>query len=275
MQKHNILYSYSGQHAKGQGPFLPEHILWLMLSGIMEVFTDKGVEALGKGALCLAKKNQLVKAIKKPDGEKPFMGIGIFLDQTSLKNYSIEHNIKASGIYTGEPNVLLSLDPFMKGYFDSLMPYFGQPDRLTETLAKAKTTEAIELLLRNPVLKNFLFDFSEPFKIDLEAYMNRNFTYNVPLAQFAQLTGRSLSTFKRDFTKIFNFSPEKWLKKRRLEQAHFLISEKKQRPSDVYWEVGFENLSHFSESFKEKFGYNPSHLKLNSSIHIPEFIEST
>ena len=164
MQKHNILYSYSGQHTKGQGPFLPEHILWLMVSGTMEVSTNKGVEAFGKGALCLAKKNQLLKAVKKPDGEKPFMGIGIFLDQASLKNYSIEYNVKARGFYTGEPNVLLSLDAFMKRYFDSLMPYFNQPEQLTETLAKAKTTEAIELLLRNPALKDFLFDFSEPFK---------------------------------------------------------------------------------------------------------------
>jgi AraC-like DNA-binding protein len=103
------------------------------------------------------------------------------------------------------------------------MPYFSQPEKLTPTLEHVKTIEAIELLLRNPALKNFLFDFSEPHKIDLEAYMNRHFSYNVPLAQFAKLTGRSLSTFKRDFVKIFHTTPEKWLQKRRLEMAHFLF----------------------------------------------------
>ena len=94
--------------------------------------------------------------------------------------------------------------------------------------------------------------------------MNKHFTYNIPLQQFAKLTGRSLSTFKRDFTKIFKAPPEKWLKKQRLQQAHFLIAQKKQRPSDVYWEVGFENLSHFSESFKEQFGYSPGGLATKS-----------
>src|ERR1700744_2988145 len=122
MQQHNILYSYSSQHQKGKGSFAPEHILWLILSGTMEVFTDKGLEKLGNGSLCLVKRNQLVKAIKKPDREKPFMGIGIFLDQVSLRNYSIEHILKAGDVYTGEPYVFLPLDPFMKGYFDSLMP---------------------------------------------------------------------------------------------------------------------------------------------------------
>lgn len=45
-----------------------------------------------------------------------------------------------------------------------------------------------------------------------------------------------------------------------LEQAHYLISKKKQRPSDVYLEVVFENLSHFSFAFKKLFGLTPTGL---------------
>ncbi|WP_432714130.1 helix-turn-helix domain-containing protein [Pedobacter sp.] len=103
-----------------------------------------------------------------------------------------------------------------------------------------------------------MFDFSEPYKIDLEGYMNRHFSYNVPLVQFAKLTGRSLSTFKRDFEKIFHATPEKWLQKKRLDMAHYLISQKNRKPTDVYLEVGFENLSHFSTAFKKEFGVNAS-----------------
>src|SRR5690606_17323152 len=63
---------------------------------------------------------------------------------------------------------------------------------------------------------------------------------------------------KRDFRKTFSQTPAKWLKDMRLDKAHFLISEKKQKPSEVYLQVGFENFSHFSASFKERFGYNAS-----------------
>jgi AraC family transcriptional regulator, exoenzyme S synthesis regulatory protein ExsA len=258
MQKHNILYAYSGKYQKGHGSFLPEHILWLMLSGTMEVATHTGVATFGQWTLCLVRKNQLIKAVKKPDGSAPFKGIGIFLDHEFLKNYAIAHDLITNIPYSGESNVLLPLDPFMKGYFDSLMPYFEHFRELSESLANAKTTEAIELLLRDPALGDLLFDFSEPFKIDLEDYMNRNFIYNVPLAQFAKLTGRSLSTFRRDFKKIFKATPEKWLKQQRLERAHYLITQKGRRLSDVYWEVGFANLSHFSDSFKEVYGYSPN-----------------
>ena len=265
LQQHNILYSCVGEHKRGEEPFVPEHVLGLIIQGSIDIATENGIENLPKGTLSLSRKNQLIKAVKKPDTEKPFMGIYIFLDTNSLKNYSIEHNIQASGIYVGEPNVLLQLDPFMKGYFDSLMPYFELPEHLTENLAKVKTIEAIELLLRNPMLKNFLFDFSEPHKIDLEAYMNRHFSYNIPIAQFAMLTGRSISSFKRDFKKAFNTSPEKWLQNRRLDMAFFLISQKKKRPSEVYLEVGFENLSHFSTAFKNKFGLNASEVYLKTT----------
>jgi AraC-like DNA-binding protein len=122
-----------------------------------------------------------------------------------------------------------------------------------------KTREAVELLLRHdPGLKHILFDFSEPGKIDLESFMNRNYMYNVPAAKFAMLTGRSLASFKRDFEKVFHTSPGQWLLQKRLMEARYLISQKGRKPSDVYLDVGFENLSHFSYSFKKAFGVAPS-----------------
>jgi AraC-like DNA-binding protein len=46
-----------------------------------------------------------------------------------------------------------------------------------------------------------------------------------------------------------------------LELAHYEIVEKKRRPSEVYVDAGFENLSHFSYAFKRQFGYNPTELQ--------------
>lgn len=121
------------------------------------------------------KRNQLLKVVKKPDGPKPFATITVFLEQETLREYSAEHQVKADGVYTGEPVSLVENDAFLTGYFTSLLLYFDQPEKLIPVLAQAKTTEVIALLLRNSALKNFLFDFSEPHKIDLAAYMQRHF----------------------------------------------------------------------------------------------------
>ncbi|WP_426478264.1 helix-turn-helix domain-containing protein [Chryseobacterium sp. CBSDS_008] len=70
-----------------------------------------------------------------------------------------------------------------------------------------------------------------------------------------------MSAFKRDFQKIFGIPPRQWLQLRRLKEAHFLLTQKGRSVSDIYLDLGFENLSHFSFAFKKQFGYPPSSLQ--------------
>ena len=64
----------------------------------------------------------------------------------------------------------------------------------------------------------------------------------------------------RDFKKAFKITPQRWLTKKRLELAHFQLAKKDKKARDIYLEIGFENLSHFSFAFKKQFGYSPSEL---------------
>jgi AraC family transcriptional regulator, exoenzyme S synthesis regulatory protein ExsA len=84
--------------------------------------------------------------------------------------------------------------------------------------------------------------------------------FNVAIRLFAHLTGRSLTSFKRDFEKTFHDTPSHWLVQKRLQEAYFLMDKKGHKASDVYIEVGFEDLSHFSFAFKKKFGFVPTQL---------------
>jgi len=88
-------------------------------------------------------------------------------------------------------------------------------------------------------------------------FMQRNFMFNMSMERLGYLTGRSLSTFNRDFKKLFNTTPQKWLTQKRLELAYYHLAEKKRKPTEVYLEVGFEDLSHFSFIFKKKYGLSP------------------
>lgn len=129
---------------------------------------------------------------------------------------------------------------------------------LPENIASVKITEAIRILRAiDKEIDGVLANFEEPGKIDLVGYMEKNFMFNMPMEKFGYLTGRSLTTFKRDFKKTFNATPQRWLTQKRLELAHYQFVEKKMKPIDVCYEVGFENLSHFSFAFKKHFGYAP------------------
>jgi AraC-like DNA-binding protein len=161
----------------------------------------------------------------------------------------------------GDAVAKLNAHPLFKSYIDSLAPYQQDGLEINSELQDVKIREGILVLLQcHPELKDSLFDFSEPGKIDLKGFMEKNFHFNVHLQRFAYLSGRSLATFKRDFEKVFNNSPSRWLLQRRLHEAYYQIKEKGRPVSEVYLELGFEDLSHFSFAFKNKYGTAPSKL---------------
>jgi len=256
----NLLYSCEVEKCRGNEQFVREHALGYLIAGESQFFTNEGMKTAAAGSIGLVRRNQLIKSIKIPPAEGgEFKSINIYMSQEFLRRYAVDNKIQQVGRYTGDQIIPMPADPFLVGYFNSLLPYFSHKVQPSEAMSELKTKEAVELLLRiNPDLKYFLFDFSEPYKIDLEAFMNKNYMYNVPAEQFAKLTGRSLASFKRDFEKIFNTSPGQWLQKKRLAEAYYLITRKGRKVSEVYLDVGFENLSHFSYAFKKAYGVAPS-----------------
>ena len=109
--------------------------------------------------------------------------------------------------------------------------------------------EAINILrLINPSVDSVLANFDVPGKIDLIDFMQRNYMFNMPLEKLGYLTGRSLSTFNRDFKKLFSTTPQKWLTDKRLELAYYHLVEKKKKPTEIYLEVGFEEIWGLSQS---------------------------
>lgn len=81
---------------------------------------------------------------------------------------------------------------------------------------------------------------------------------DISMEEIANYTGRSLSTFKRDFKKCSTLSPREWLIRRRLEAARELIRKGGRKVSEICFEVGFKNLSHFSKIYKETYGIPPT-----------------
>jgi len=236
--------------------------LVLQVSGQFTLETADQCVSMKKGELLLVRKHQLGQLIKRPLPGEDYQTIVIFLLEEMLRKIALEEQMAVARKYNGPANVLVPANDFLKGYFQSVLPYISNPEeKMKHTLGILKVKEAVQLLLQAmPALREFLFDFSEPHKIDLEKFMLGNFQFNVPIDRFAQLTGRSLAGFKRDFQKIFGMAPRQWLQQKRLTEARHLIETKHKRSSEIYLDLGFESLSHFSHSFKKQFGRSPSEL---------------
>ena len=255
----SFIYSCTFDKAFTFEQFVPEHILACQISGQTQIFHQRGEMMLEQGQLLLAHRNQFAKSIKIPARDKEYKCLSVVLSNERLRQFALDNEIAFHEKYQGNKNILFEPNGLLKGYFLSLLPYVEHWKNVSRRLAVLKVNEAIELLLQlQPQLTSFLFDFSDPRKTDLEEFMLKNFHYNAPIENFAKLSGRSLSGFKRDFAATFNNTPSLWLKNKRLSEAYYLMKQKNKKPQDIYLDLGFENLSHFYTSFKQKFGMTPA-----------------
>lgn len=255
-----IFYSYFSAMRKEKIAFMQHNTLVMQVSGRFTLETAGQSISMGSGEMLLIQKNQLGEITKTPLDGEDYQTIVIILKEDLLRKIALEEQIEIENKYTGPSNIHIPGNDFLNAFFQSLLPYVRHPEEnLTKSVGILKVREAIYILLNTmPGLRDLLFDFSEPYKIDLEKFMRSNFHYNIPVEKFARLTGRSLAGFKRDFQKIFGMAPRQWLLERRLAEARHLIEKKNKKPSAIYLDLGFESLSHFSHSFKKKFGKAPT-----------------
>ena len=171
-----------------------------------------------------------------------------------FKNDPEAHHFTATEVQTND---------YMDGYFSSVLSYFrGGGDQPPNAILKLKLKELlVNIITSDEVLTSYFKTFLDSDKPSLPSVMEANFCYNLKLEEFADLTHRSLSAFKREFQSHYNQSPGKWLLNKRLEHAANLLMNSDLSISQLAFESGFEDLSHFSRAFKQKTGKNPSEFR--------------
>ncbi len=248
-----VIDEISSQH------FIDEHYFMYVVKGIVVLYDGSKYLELRSGQGCIARKNRLGRYYKmREDGE--LNKVILALDESLLKTFYDKHNTTIAKFDSTETCIPVSNSELLDSYIRSLHRIYSH-GKISEPFSEIKREELILILLqKQPELAGLLFDFGIPSKINLEEFMVRNYTFNVSIERFAFLTGRSISAFKRDFRQIFNKTPARWLVQKRLQEAYFLIDQKGMKPSDIYLDLGFETLSHFSFSFKKQFGLTPTGL---------------
>lgn len=236
------------------------HMLVWFISGETKIIQADQNYLFKAGDIFLIPRNQLATIINYPKDGLPHKSVVMHLSIDRLREFYADLNVKTKVSSTQKIHCF-NKHPLLESCLASLIPYFDVQETFPENIASLKITEAISILITiDKDIDSVLANFEEPHKIDLAGFMEKNFMFNMPLEKFGYLTGRSLTTFKRDFHKIYNTTPQRWLTQKRLELAHYQLTEKNRKPVEVYLETGFENLSHFSYAFKKQFGLTPTEL---------------
>jgi len=151
-------------------------------------------------------------------------------------------------------------DVALTAFFQSMRTYFSGKEKPSEPLLRLKLKELIISILtsgRNPALAAYFRSIGESNAPSVSEIMEANFRFNLSLEAYARLCHRSLSSFKRDFQAGFQEAPGKWLLRKRLDYSAALLRTSKMNVTEIAFESGFEDVSHFSRVFKERFQVSP------------------
>lgn len=251
--------------AEEVGIFSRNDYLVYVLSGKKTYMTINGEWTLKPGqSLYLKKGAEIIHQYFDDE----YCMLGFFLSddliRETFKELQGKRRLNQSGSKDQTTAFEIETSTFLEGYFLSMLSYFRGVDRPTDDIMVLKLKELlINLMNCDSDLVSYFAVISDEERPSLERIMENNFCFNLKLEEYAELCHRSLSTFKRDFQQQFGESPGKWLTKKRVERAANLLKNTTMNVTQIAFESGFEDLSHFSRAFKKQIGKSPSDYKNN------------
>lgn len=157
---------------------------------------------------------------------------------------------------------------FIRQFVSGLNIYFENPALVTTELLILKLRELILLLLQTDkasTIGDLFHQLFTPREVKLKDIVQTHLLSDMTISELATLSGQSLSSFKRDFKKNYNASPANYIRIKRLHEAQKLLRISTLSISEICYQVGFNDLSHFSKVFKKHIGISPAEYRDTSS----------
>lgn len=258
----HILYYQSSANLVKNKITMQSNLFSFLLSGVKNTYyAEKSVQIDPDQFLLLSGGNCLMSEKNAPENGI-YRSVLFFFDNAILTDFFLKYphilHGKVPNTNREEPFIAFEHDAFLKNFLHSLelMLASGRPisrdmrllkfEELMLYMADKYPQEILSLRTNNKE--------EHDFRQAVEAHIENNITVD----ELAFLCNMSISTFKRKFAKVYGLAPSKWFLQKRMEIAATLLLNNREKPSDVYHKVGYENHSSFTQSFKQVYGLTPS-----------------
>lgn len=244
--------------------WIESHLITYVISGKKDWITSKKTHKLTAGDALFVRKGAYTT---KQYLENDYCVMLFFINDKFIKRFISENpSFIREQYHKKEHHLIFDIhtnDSF-ETLIESIFQYLKQGVEIPRELVEIKFKELLFNIVLNSKNKELLLFFNEVAlntKVNIENIMHENFQYDLKSSDFAKLCGKSLSTFKREFKEYFNTTPGKWLVNKRLEHSKTLLLGTNMTVSQIGYECGFKNNSHFIQAFKRKFNLTPNTFK--------------
>jgi AraC-like DNA-binding protein len=243
------------------GKWSQHNYFMYVLTGKMAYHTPGRSWPLTKGSAVFVKKGACVL---EKFFEEVICIVTFFVPDSYLRSFMREHIslIQEAEVAAVSNELLIPVkaNEILNAYIESVLPYFYSEKKPSEDLLELKFRELLLHMITdcaNCDLTSYLKSLMPQKADSIQHVMEANCLFNLTLNDYAKLCNRSLSSFKRDFRAIYNINPGQWILNKKLDYAHKLLLTSDKSVNELSFESGFENSTHFSRVFKDRFGISP------------------
>lgn len=241
---------------------LTMHMFSFLQKGKKQVhFANTSVLVHNKQSLLVKKGNCLWSELL--DVEDVYYCKLFFFSDKKLKEFTNKYIKTKSKPKKNSSYFVIESDSYLTSYLTSLSEITAASHIFIHNLLSVKFEELLMYLLNKygSIFEDYLLSLIAEEESSFKKSVEKNIYSKLTLEEIAFLCNMSLSTFKRHFVKTYGISPGKWFRDKRLLKAKELLKQGNLKSSDIYLDLGYNNLSNFSIAFKNKFGVSPTELK--------------
>jgi AraC-like DNA-binding protein len=235
------------------------HALCYVLGGSKHIAGIEGPLQLHEGAAIFIQKGACLTEYPQDDG--PVSLLTFLIPDHYIIAFVNEYLAGEQPAWSAQKSIIsITYDEGVEHLCRSVANLLASEQPAPEALLDLRFRELLlSMVLNNDnrPLRNTLLSVHRSAGTSLHTILEENFARNLTLKDYAKLTNRSVSSFKRDFFAIYQTSPGRWLLEKKLARAKCLLMQHTMPVADVAFESGFENTAHFSRLFRQKTGYSP------------------
>jgi len=204
--------------------------------------------------------------------EDEFCAVFVFIPDDFIRQFMQRNSalLTAQQKHTPQQDAVIPVesDELLQNYYHSIQSWLRLSQKPNQQLWLHKFEELLLSLCsskKHAGLTGYFASLCQNQQHQMATIMEANFAYNLKLEEYAQLCNMSLSTFKRSFRQQYLVNPAQWLKSKKLQLAAHKLMATTLSISQIAFECGFEDTSHFIRVFKEKYSQTPAKYRQQQS----------
>lgn len=250
-------YSSSKEIAKQQ-IILNQNTFSFLMEGNKEVVFDNSTLSIDNSKFLIMKSGHCLMTEKLSD-TRNYRSVLLFFSNEMLLEFIKKNELNKTELSEYKSVYSFKYNEFIQRFVNSLLDISILSKNIQKRMLQVKFEE-IMLYLTEIYGTEFLISLLEKSNYTSQKFVQTietNWMSKLTLKELAFLCNMSVSTFKREFEKHYAVSPIKWFQNKRLEYANHLLYKEQKSSSEIYFKVGYENLSSFIQAYKSKYGVTP------------------